>query len=312
MAATVTNTNYNGTILDDIYLTTGVGNQTVQKGLIHSIFDESKFTNLAKMVTTDDPFRTYDPNVPSDTATTTYSENRISKGDMNLFETFNPKTFRDLWPIFKSQGTMTNLMLNPRIRRAMLDLYMNSAGRQLSKLYWQGDTAGAAGLNLFDGLLKLMNADADVVDVANQGVPSATNIVDILEAMYSSIPDKYLDDERYKIICSTSTWRIIQLFNNDVKKAFTGILDENVMRNFLEKQIIHIAGLPANTLVGALATSNMDSNLHAGYWVSPDDEFEAARIRRKEDGSDNWYVRINATAGVQYREGSEIILYQGS
>lgn len=80
----------------------------------------------------------------------------------------------------------------------------------LEKAIWQGDTDSAnANLKQFDGFLKIIDAEASVVD-GNTGSETAVtkaNIIDIVDAMYEAIPLEILESGEVVIMVGHDTFR---------------------------------------------------------------------------------------------------------
>ena len=156
MALTVSGSNYNGDVLDIIYLVFDTDNEVAEKGLAVIETGVRKKKSLPKMATTENPFAEYTADAPSsDTVTTTYSERALEPQPMVMFESFLPEDWDDVWKEYQPDGDFTNAMLNPEVLNAMLALQLNSAGRQVAKLFYQGDTslATSSPLHFFDGLV---------------------------------------------------------------------------------------------------------------------------------------------------------------
>jgi hypothetical protein len=309
---TVNNTNYNGDFLAELYRVLSTGFQSRDKGLLRLETTIDSKRALPKITGADDPLGTYTTGAPSESATVTYSERDLEVQEMLVYMEFIPRDWHTLWPLYRSVDNFTNLALNPEILRATLEILSDRIGKQMDKLVWQGDTGGAAAIAFFDGLIKFAANDSDVVDVANEGVITTTNVADILASVWKAIPDKFFDDPEYKIIMSTTDYKKLQELNNNAKKSTVGVLDETIKSLFLEKRIVHLTAMPANTIYCAKAVMNQLGNLFMGVWVDPQQEINAARIMRVANNSDTWFIRINFKAGVNHREGSEIVLYQGS
>ena len=309
---TLSNTNYNGEVLEVLYQVFGIGNEIVEKGAARLLSDISTKKALPKISQTDSPIGDYVDGEPSsDTVTSTYAERELVMQKMTLYEEFKPTDWHNLWKMWQSVGDMTNLAANPQILAAVLALYQNGIGRQISKNFWQGDTTLGAGnaLNKFNGIVTRAAADATVIDVANIGAITKLNVIEVLEDFWAAIPDKFQDDEDFRIHMNTTDWKYLQQANNDIKKSSVGVLNQSIQDLFLQKRIVHFQGLPASSIVGARTTNDDNSNLFLGVWVDP--EAEEPVIAKKNAAGRTWFVRIDFKADANYREGSEIVLYQG-
>lgn len=311
----VGNSNYNGDFLAFLYKVLFVGNETVEKGTARVLTGIAKKRALPKLSQTSDPLGDYTSGVPtSETVTTTYAERELDPQKMTLYEEFLPEDFQEVWDKWQPIGDFTNLMHNQEFMQDVLSLYMNNAGTQMSKLFWQGDTSLPANdpLNKFDGIVTRAIADGNVIDATSVGLSiTKANVVDAVENVWNAIPDKFLEDTDFEIHMNTTDFKLLQQANNDAKKTTVGVLSENIERLFLEKRIKNYSGLPKNYIVGAKGMANSDeSNLFLGYYVEL--ENENPRIDYKDNAGRLMFVRLDVKADANYREGSEIVLHSPS
>jgi len=311
MAVTITSTAYNGDVVSDIYKIFGTGFEVIEKGSARVETGIRTKRALPSMQLADDPVGAYERTPTGETADTDYEERSLSMTEAMLYELINLDDWHEIWDQFASAGsTFTNLALNPEIARAVFELYKNKVGKQFSELFWNGDVSGSG--DLINGIITLAAADSDVIDVTNVGVITSANVIDVLEDVYQAIPAQFIDDEDYAIHMSTIDWKKLQSANVQAKKSTTGVLTTNVENMYLNHRIKHYSGIPENTIVGAKGTLGTDSNLVFGFFATPDAELAAPKIMPLQNNSDQWFVRVNFKLGAQYREGSEIVLYQGS
>jgi hypothetical protein len=219
-----------------------------------------------------------------------------------------------VWEKYRAQGTLTELRENTAFMMDVVNLIKNAANRQLAKLFWQGDKgAGAASpLRFMDGVIKKLTADSDtnVIFVTPAGAITQANVVDILQAVYSAMPDKYIDDPDWKILMNSGDFKLLQFYNNNVKETSVGVLDEVVRRLFLEKRIIHFTSLPASHVIGAKVSNAEDSNLVLGMYFDVDSEFGSMRVDYVTNFSKVVGYRVDLMADCNYRYGGDIVFYK--
>ncbi len=304
--------NYNGDMLGFLYLVLSVGNEVVAKGATRLLTGISKKRSLPKLSQTTDPIGDYTTGVPgTDTVTTTYEEVTIEPQKMTLYEEFDPEDLQDLWDKWQPNGDFTNLRQNEEFQRDVIALYMNGSGRQVSKLFFQGDTTLGAGnaLNKLNGLVTRAKSDANVIAVTPAGNITSASVSSILSACWSAIPNHLMDDPRFILMLSTQDWRILQLMNSDTKKANDGILDDTIKNLFLSKRIVHFEGMPKNYILGMLVDPNSDeSNSFMGAYVQHSDENPL--INKKDNAGRIWFTRIDWKLDANYRESSEVVFYE--
>ena len=311
---TVTSTNYNGELNEFLYKVMGLGAQTAEKGGYHLIPDVNMKEQLDKLITDEDPMTDYTDDTPSTNENSTVKTKReLSPTKATIWGSITPSVWLPVWRRYRSLGTLTQLSANPQFLADVFDLVGNSAKRQVDKLFWQGDTGagGSSPLRFWDGMIKLIEADSDsdVTFVTPAGTIVKANVVAILEAVYSAIPNKFLEDPNFRILMNTGDWKLLQFFNNDAKKTTVGVLDTSIARNFLETRIDHFTNLPASRIV-AVNTSNAESsNFVQGMYASLEDEIMGMKIEKKELSNITRY-RFDVMGSVQYRYGGDIVYYK--
>lgn len=312
MSLTLGNSNYNGDYLNVIYSVFDTGNEVAQQGLAVVETGIKKKRSLPKISNTDSPFGDYSLAAPvADTVTTTYAERVLEPAPKMLFEKFLPEDFDDVWPDWQSQGDFTNATLNATILAAMLELNQNGMGRQIAKNFYQGDSNLGAGnpLNWFDGIITRAIADVNVPKVTPAGVITKANVVAILKEFWVNIPDKFINDPDYTIQMNMTDYRLLQLANIELKEAFEGVLDVEALNMFISNKIVPLVSMPKNYILGAVGNVNrLTSNLFMG--VDQDEMTERPRIEKEANGSKYWFVRIDVKADANYRESTELLLYE--
>lgn len=165
---------------------------------------------------------------------------------------------------------------------------------------WQGDTANSGE---FDGLIKLMNADADVVDVTGSAT-DASNIIAELSAVVDAIPSTIYGSDNLSIYISQADARSYvraqaALGYKDLYHVGQTAMDFEGVKLFVAN------GLNAGQMVAA-----EKDNMFFGTGLSSD--FSEVKLidLANIDGSQNVRIVMRFLAGVQYAIGSEIVLRQ--
>jgi hypothetical protein len=310
MALTLANTNYNGEVLENLYLVTGVGNEVVSKGAAKVITDIPVKIALPRLSQTADPIGDYQVGPPAgNTATTTYAERELVVAPMTVYEEFTPKTFQGIWKLWQSIGDFTNLELNQQLLTAILDIFKVGIGTQMAKLFWQGDKLLGANnpLNKFNGIITRAKLDANVIKPTPAGNITGQNFMDVLAAVWAAIPDKFVDDPDFVIHVNTTDWKTMQAGNTAMKSAFVGVFGMDMETMYNTKKIKHFQGLTRHHIVGAKVTNGEDSNLNLGVYIDP--ESENVLVNRVANNSPLWFLRLDYEADANYRIPEELVLY---
>ena len=306
---TVENTDYSAEAIKEIYLVLGTGNEVFEKGSTQLITGIPSKQALGIMKSADDPLGAYEVTPSGETADTDYSERSLEMVASMLYETITPSQWHAIWKIARASGnTFTNLAMNPLVMRKAMQLYKNKTGAQISKWFWQGVKANGGGQP--DGIITRAAADAAVIDVTPAGAITQANAIAIFSSVWQSIPDQFFENPDYVIHCNTTDYKLLQLANQAAAAGTDGYLNNVVRDMLLNHKIKHYAGLPKDRIVGALGRNDETSNLVMGVYATPDQEMGAPRIDRVSNNSDAHFIRVNYKMDVNYREGSEIVLYQ--
>lgn len=314
MAITNTGSEYNGDVVKDIYkvfLTGTTGNDVLDQATARVETKVRTQRALPSMKTSLNPVGVYETTPTGDTATTSYQERILTMYKGMLKETFDPDEWQDIWDQFASKGnTYTNIAMNPAVMSAVFMLYKDSVGTQFAREFWSGDKS-LPGDNI-DGIVTQALLDAAVVDVANIGLITPANVIQVFSDMWEAVPNRFYGDPNYNLHCNTSVFKMLQLANQTAAATNNGYLSNTIQNLFLEQKIKHYSDFPANSVMGAKGTTGADSNLVFGFYALPDSELGAPRVGRVQNDSEDMFVRVNFKYGAQYREGSEIILYTGT
>ena len=311
---TLGGTNYAGELNEFLYQVMGLGNETARKGGYHLIPDVNYKEELDRLDCTADPFTDYTDDTPSSNESTqTLNKRDLSPAKFTVWGSITPSAWLPIWRKYRAVGTLTQLSANPSFLADVFAVVGNAAALQLDKLFWQGDTTAGGGspLRFFDGMLKLIEADSDtdVTFVTPAGTITQSNVVDILKAVYTAIPDKFLEDPDFKIMMNTGDFKLLQFANVDAKKTTTGVLDTLIQRLFLELRIEHFTNITASKIVATKAMKAEASNLVLGMYASLENEISGMKLEKKHLSNITQF-RFDGMAGCQYRYGGDIVYYK--
>lgn len=312
MALTITNTNYNGDVLDVLYAVFDTGNEVAQNAISHVKTGVKKKFSLPRISATANPFGDYTADAPiADTVTVTYAERVVEPQPMMLFLTMLPEDLDEIWPGWQSDGDFTNSTINAEVLTAILAMNQQGMGKQVAELSFQGDDTLSAGLplNKFTGWVTSAIADANVPKVTPAGVITGANIAAIVKDFWTNIPWKFRNNPNYKMMMHSADYDLLQLANLALKEEFTGILDVAQLNVFLGQMITPLESMPKNHILGGITGVDKNTtNFFTG--VIEDESNEMPRIEKFADGSKKYFIRIDMKADVNYRVSEELLLYK--
>lgn len=188
---------------------------------------------------------------------------------------------------------------------AMVNTKLSSMAETLELTYWQGDTAGTYAT--FDGFIKLIDAAGDAIDGNTGGVTTATgitksNVIDIVDAIYTAIPAKVKRSGENFILVGDD---VFDLYIAATKEAnlyhYSAEHDEGVFK---------IGGNRGTLLrqYGLNGTDRIFAGQGSNFIVGADVEDEDKIIDIWYDKSDDrTYFRTKAKSGVQVDNTDEIV-----
>ncbi len=318
MAGTVTPglTNYDGELDGFLYdvIQDGADFLSADVAAAYQKTGVRKKEQLDRIVYDANPFEDYTTGNPTFASGADKNKRDIEPKKMTLSGTIEPDEWLAEWDRYAPDGNLTNLMANPSFLRRVLDLALNAGWTQLADLFWQGDvTAGVANpLRFFDGIVTkvIADSDTDVTFVTPAGVITQANIVDRLIDCYKAMPNKFLKDLNYKFNVSIEDYKLLQLFNTDVKKTTVGVLDQVIKNMFMEQRIVPSLGFPKDHILGTHSSLTPDSNLVFANYFSLDAEFQGIQVAKTANLGKVYGYRVDFMADAQYRAGADILLYK--
>jgi hypothetical protein len=239
--------------------------------------------------------------------TTTLSQRTLTVGDIKVNEELCPKTLASKWTQSQLKaGSMAEKQVVP-FEKEFTELKAAGIASALETAIWQGDTAsGTANLSKFDGLIKLIDAAGTAVDGNVDAVLVATgitttNVLTILQGVYSVIPTQVLDKDP-AIMVGWDTFR----------KLTIKLTNLNMFHYTGENTNGEITLPGTNTKVIALNGLNSTNRIFAGsltnffYGVDLLSDSEDFKMWYSED-DDVVKFKAEFRAGVQVAYPSEIV-----
>ena len=176
------------------------------------------------------------------------------------------------------------------------------AGKVAAKIennIWNG--ADTAGSGEFDGLVNLMTADADVIDVTGSAT-DASNIIAELGAVIDAIPETIYGNEGLSIYISQADARSYvraqaALGYKDLYHVGQTEMDFEGVKLFV-----------ANGLSAGVMVAGEKENLSFGTGLQSDTNLVKLIDLADIDGSQNVRIVMRYSAGVNYSIGSELVL----
>lgn len=245
--------------------------------------------------------------------TTTFGQKTITVGAVAVMEDLCVKDLNGFWMEQKvAKGAAGEEVIPGEIESMWMAKKLNLIAHDIAVADFQGDTnSGNANLNKYDGLLKLLLADATVIQGNSGGLliaPTTSNILAVMDAMYTAVPEDLEDDapdagrqlylwlprsyyKMYIIALKNANLYHFTAQDGDTKLYGTNIiLKPTVGLSGTNKMVLTYAD---NITIGLDGDTDSDS---MEVWYSKDDRVNKSLVAFKR--------------GVQYQFGSYVVLFQ--
>ena len=284
---------------------------TIENGGIE-VKPNIKYKEVIKKIATDDVLKNatcdFDP-----TSTVTLTERIIQPEEFQVNLQLCKKDFRSDWEAVQ-MGVSAFDSLPPSFADFLIAHVAAKVAQKNETNIWSGTNATAGE---FDGLVTLMTADADVVDVVGASIGAggvtAANVITELGKVVDAIPAALYGKEDLYLYVSQNVARAYVRALGGFGASGLGAAGTNAQGtqwwnngslSFDGVKIFVANGLTSNYIVAA-----EKSNLYFGTGLLSDHNEVKVIDMADIDGSQNVRIVMRLTAGVQYGIGSDIVLY---
>jgi len=306
MAFAVT-TNFAGDVVQEIALLAAIQNEAVMGGHIFVSDDIRKQRSLPRMKM--DQIIQDRKTTPDSVGTFTSDERTLVPTDFMVYVEFNPNDFRDIWDFMQSTNPFVFAELSPEVMKAVLEEVLmgtNGVSPYMGKNIWQGDTAGSAPDDKFDGIIKTAQGDGDVVDVVGTTI-TAANIIAEIEKVWDATPVVVRDDPGFKFIVSSKT--VDFYYDALIALANKGPAPNQLTEmSYKGTPIVGLFGFSDDKMIATVASADRGSNIWLGLGWQED--FNALQIEKLQANSELWFVKMLMSADTQIKFGEHLVLYE--
>jgi len=242
--------------------------------------------------------------------TTTFSQRTITVGPIAVSEDLCIKDLNGYWAqTLVKKGAAGEEEMPMEIEAVYMEKKMNALANALTVADFQGDTlSGTNNLSYYDGLLKIVDAGAAVdgntgaVTVAT-GI-STSNVLDILDGMWESIPDNISEAEDLSLWVPTSVYKKYVIALKNANLFHYSADGEQVRLYGTDVALRSTVGLP-----GAAGSERMiltrDSNIVIG--MDGDADEDAMGVRLDPVSEKSIFFDVTFKRGVQARFIDEVV-----
>lgn len=320
MALVINDTQYAGTFASYFWLPATFSMDTIQKGIVH-VQDGIKKKHTIGRVDFADPLQ---PRMatPSSSGTFTVDGRTLYPADMMCYTEFNPRDYEQHWLAEQLSPTLLARELPITAENYMMQIALNRTFESIEGGLWMGSTdyAGAYPLGtpqyqwqFFDGFLKKMVNDVNVLRPTTQDPITTSNIADAFDSLLGQIatnkkallsrPTRY---ERLKFLVSINTEQIYHTFIT-TSLTFKGVnTTDRGINLYKGYEVVPVAGMPDDTIVFCEATNDVTSNLYVGMNSMEDNNLQLMRL---QNNSELFFFKGLMKYDTQYGFSEQVALY---
>ena len=243
--------------------------------------------------------------------TTTLSNRTITVGAIAVSEDLCIKDLNGYWAqVLIKKGAAGEEEMPAEIEAVYMAKKMNALKNQLAISDFQGSlVSGTNNLSYYNGLLVQLDADATVVDGNTGAVTVATgisssNVLDILDGMWESIPDSIADAEDLSLWVPTSVYKKYVVALKNANLFHYSADGEQEFLYGTNVKLCKTIGLP-----GAAGTERMVLSRDSGITVGldGDSDEDAMTVRLDPVSEKSIFFDVTFKRGISYSFGNEIV-----
>lgn len=302
MAITINDTSWSGKYASPIINKLTTDFATVNKGAVYVAEARKALTiptfNLTGLI--QDRAAT-----PTSAGTGTVDKRVATPADQMVYWEFNPRDFESHFEAEYLSEMLLKREISPEFLQAVQTALTNYVNSRMDFQVWRSRTTNTGDLKYYDGLIKKMLDDSDVVDIAGAAALSASNVEAKLNLVKDAIPDAAYDHPDGKYIMNVEAgkfWADAQRTSSYKGAAMT----ERGILQFDGRPIVTVPGLHEDTIVYTQCSNSIASNL---WYVVNSTEDSMVQYDFLQANSELMFFKMLYKADVQYRYGSEIVLY---
>lgn len=242
---------------------------------------------------------------PTSAGTGTIDGRTLTPADQMVYWEFNPRDFESHFEAERLSEMLLKREVSAELAAVILGASERFVNSRMDFQAWRSRTTNTGDLKYYNGLIKKMLDDSDVIDIAGAGALNASNIEDKLNLVKDAIPDAIYEHPDGKYIMNVEAGK----FWADAQRSGTykGVgMTERGELMFDGRPVITVPGLHEDTIVFTHCSNTPQSNLWYGMNSVED---SAVQIDFLQANSEIMFLKMLFKTDAQYGFGSEIVLY---
>jgi len=241
---------------------------------------------------------------PVSAGTGTVDKRVATPADQMVYWEFNPRDFESHFESEYLSEMLLKREISPEFLAAVQDALTSYVNSRMDFQVWRSRTSNTNDLKYYNGFVKKMLDDSDVIDVSSAAL-SASNIEAKLNLVKDAIPDAIYENPDGKYIMNIEAGK----FWADAQRlaGYKGVgMTERGELMFDGRPIVTVPGLHEDTIIYTPCSNSIASNL---WYVINSTEDSLVQYDFLQANSELMFFKMLYKADVQYRYGSEIVLY---
>ena len=283
------------------------GSQTMEKNLVQVIPGQRNKTQLNRFYAAVNKITARVATPTTAASALTKDEKTIQAAEIMFYDEFDPKTFNVDDVFLQSIGSSVSASAATVLLEAIRERVTTLFNYDLDNLLWNGDTtSGDAWLDPIDGIVKLIDADATVVNVTPAGAITSANVIAVLEAVVAAMPVELRELGNPTIVTTPAVKYAYDEAARGLDYKGANIYEAGIAR-FGGYEIKTVPVIPANRIFALNASGDDMSEIKVATWA--DSDRFTVKIDRLQANSDMFFIKVNAEIGVNHLYGKQIVEY---
>jgi hypothetical protein len=295
---------YSGEVLEQLLVRATTTNELVERGLIRLVPNVKKKFTLPRLKTGKMlQKRKEQPTDEDGKGNFTYDEKYLEPKEFMAFTTFNPRAFENIWRPFQPKGELVFTELPQNVQNTLLAELAKAVDFELGGHFINGEY-GDDDDHLFDGIVKKILGDADIVQIANPVALTSANIIDKMNAARLALPKKYRAKARMAMSTEDYEKYDAAMTALSVKGPDWTTMTKTVFKGM---PIEVLTDWPENLIVCTVFGNDLTTNIWGG--VNLVNDFSTVQIDKLTAAGERYFFKMLMTADTEIAWGEQCSVY---
>lgn len=304
MAITINDTSYAGQAASPWIVKASTEFDSVNKGVIHVADTVRKKLTIPRF--NFDSLIQDRAATPTSSGTGTVDGQTLTPQDFMVYWEFNPRDFESHWEAEVLSDLLIGRQISSESQAVILGEVAKYVNSRQDFMVWRSRTTNTSDLKYYNGLIKKMLDDSNVIDIAAPAALTSANIEAKLNLVKDAIPDSVYEHPDFKYMVNIKTGKLWADAQRTATYKGSGMTEAGVLQ-FDGRPVVTCAGLHDDTIVATYASNAANSNL----WMAINSAGDEANVQLDflQANSELMFIKMLMKADVNFGFGDEIVLY---